>query len=258
MSRAAEIVAVCIGPGGLPNTQVESCAVSLDGLEGDRHRFHLHGGRDRAVCLLSVETYEALRDDDVECHEPGTFGENVLTRGLEDATLVAGDRLRLGEDLILEIHDIRAPCMTLKAVDPRFPELLVGRSGWVCRVVQPGILRRGAPIERLQANGRGMARPRTIRQDQRSCSATPLPTLQMSEFEVVSYTIEPVEGDSQVAITIHASDGNKWEYGVPYSPDTGRFTFEELDVLATDFGDDVAEEREEKLEEAVRKVTGGE
>ncbi|MDB2575784.1 hypothetical protein N9243_00385 [bacterium] len=76
----------------------------------------------------------------------------------------------------------------------------------------------------------------------------------MSEFEVVSYTIEPVEGDAQIAITIHASDGNKWEYGVPYSPDTGRFTFEELDVLATDFGDDFAEELEEKLEEAVRKV----
>ncbi|MEL6714709.1 MAG: hypothetical protein AAFP86_13085, partial [Planctomycetota bacterium] len=54
----------------------------------------------------------------------------------------------------------------------------------------------------------------------------------MSEFEVVSYTVEPVEGDDQIAITIHASDGNKWEYGVPYSPSTGRYTFEELDVLA--------------------------
>ena len=43
----------------------------------------------------------------------------------------------------------------------------------------------------------------------------------------------------------------------PYSPDTGRFTFEELDVLATDFGDDFAEELEEKLEEAVRKVIDG-
>ena len=45
----------------------------------------------------------------------------------------------------------------------------------------------------------------------------------MSEFEVTSYTVEPVEGDDQIAITIHASDGNKWEYGVPFSRDTGRY-----------------------------------
>lgn len=102
-----------------------------------------------------------------------------------------------------------------------------------------------------------MAGPSSIGQDRRGRSAPPLPPLQMSEFEVVSYTIEPVEGDAQIAITIHASDGNKWEYGVPYSPDTGRFTFEELDVLATDFGDDFAEELEEKLEEAVQKVIEG-
>ena len=79
----------------------------------------------------------------------------------------------------------------------------------------------------------------------------------MSEFEVVSFTVEPVEGDDQIAITIHASDGNKWEYGVPYSPSSGRYTFEEIDVLAVDFGDEFAEELTEKLDEVVRKVVEG-
>ena len=76
----------------------------------------------------------------------------------------------------------------------------------------------------------------------------------MSEFEVVSYTVEPVEGDDQVAITIHASDGNKWEYGVPFSRATGRYTFEELDVLAVDFGDEFAEELEEKLDAVMKEI----
>ena len=76
----------------------------------------------------------------------------------------------------------------------------------------------------------------------------------MSEFEVVSYTIEPVEGDAQIAITIHASDGNKWEYGVPYSRSTGRYTFEEIDVLEADFGEEFAEELSEKLDKAMKKV----
>jgi len=78
----------------------------------------------------------------------------------------------------------------------------------------------------------------------------------MSEFEVTSYTVEPVEGDDQIAITIHASDGNKWEYGVPYNHTTGRFTFEERDVLAADFGDEFVEELEEKIAAAVRVALG--
>jgi hypothetical protein len=78
----------------------------------------------------------------------------------------------------------------------------------------------------------------------------------MSEYEVTSFTVEPVEGDHQVAVTIHASDGNKWEYGIPYSPSSGRYTFEEIDVIAGDFGEDFAEELTEKIDEVMAKVTG--
>ena len=76
----------------------------------------------------------------------------------------------------------------------------------------------------------------------------------MSEYEATSFTVEPVEGDDQIAITIHASDGNKWEYGVPFSRSSGRYTFEEIDVIAMDFGDDFSEELTEKLDEVVAKV----
>ena len=76
----------------------------------------------------------------------------------------------------------------------------------------------------------------------------------MANFEVVSYTVEPVDGDDQIAITIHASDGNKWEYGVPFSRSSGRFTFEEIDVLAMDFGDEFAEELSEKLDAVMEKI----
>ncbi|MCP5020672.1 MAG: hypothetical protein GY930_02750 [bacterium] len=78
----------------------------------------------------------------------------------------------------------------------------------------------------------------------------------MSEYDATHFTVEPVEGDNQIAITIHASDGNKWEYGIPYSPNSGRYTFEELDVIAMDFGDEFAEELEEKLAEVVEETVG--
>ena len=79
----------------------------------------------------------------------------------------------------------------------------------------------------------------------------------MSEFEVVSYTVLPIEGDDQIEIVILASDGNKWEYGIPFSRSSGRYTFEEIDVLAMDFGDEFAEELTQKLDEVMTRIMKG-
>jgi len=78
----------------------------------------------------------------------------------------------------------------------------------------------------------------------------------MSHYEVVSYTVEPVEGDDQVAVTIHASDGNKWEYGIPFNRSSGRYQFPEIDVLEGDFGEDFARELLEKVEQLVARQCG--
>ena len=76
----------------------------------------------------------------------------------------------------------------------------------------------------------------------------------MSEYEVVSYEVKPVEGDEQVELVIHASDGSRWEYGIPYSVSSGRYTFEEVDVLAIDFGDEFADEVTAKLDEHENQI----
>ena len=81
------------------------------------------------------------------------------------------------------------------------------------------------------------------------------PRAPMSEYEVVSYEVKPVEGDEQVELVIHATDGSRWEYGIPYSVTSGRYTFEEVDVLAMDFGDEFAEEVTAKLDELVASLT---
>ena len=73
----------------------------------------------------------------------------------------------------------------------------------------------------------------------------------MSNFTVVSYTVLPVEGDDQVEVVIHASDGSKWEYGIPFSRSSGRYMFEEIDVLRMDFGDEFADELTQKLDALV-------
>jgi hypothetical protein len=73
----------------------------------------------------------------------------------------------------------------------------------------------------------------------------------MSTYSVKSYTVQPVDGDDQVEVVILASDGSKWEYGIPFSRSTGRYMFEEIDVLAMDFGDEFAEELTQKIEALV-------
>jgi hypothetical protein len=78
----------------------------------------------------------------------------------------------------------------------------------------------------------------------------------MNEYEVESYEVKAVEGDDQVEVVILASDGNKWEYGIPFSRTSGRYTFEEIDVLAMDFGEEFAEELTAKLDELVASLSG--
>jgi len=143
------VVAVCVGPGGIPKHPVPSARVGALGLEGDAHRYHLHGGAHRAVCLFSVEDYASLARDGVNASPPGAYGENLTTEGLDNNALRPGDRLRVGLGVVLELHDVREPCGTLKKLDKRFPDLMVGRSGWVCRVVTEGTVHAGDRIVRL-------------------------------------------------------------------------------------------------------------
>ena len=142
------VVAVCQGTGGIPKHAVESAVVEELGLVGDGHRFKFHGGAKRAVCLFAMEDYATLRRDGVPCEMPGTFGENVLTQGLDCTALRPGDELAIGDEVVIAIHDVREPCKTLKSVDARFPDLMLGRSGFVCSVVRGGELRAGMTIRR--------------------------------------------------------------------------------------------------------------
>ncbi len=146
------ILALCSGPGGIPKFPIERAEVQELGIVGDQHRFRLHGGPNRALCLLSIEEVRSLERDGVPVRGPGSFGENVLTEGIDFRRLAPGDRLALGDPaqpVLIELHDVREPCRTLCSLDKRFPDLMLGRSGFVARVLKPGLLFPGQPIRRL-------------------------------------------------------------------------------------------------------------
>jgi MOSC domain-containing protein YiiM len=143
------LVQVNTSNGGMPKLPVLQARVTKDGLEGDWQKNRkYHGGPDRAVCVYSEELYEWLREQGVDVTD-GQIGENFTTRGLDLQKLEQGDRLRVGRECVIEITKVRVPCSQLKKWDVDLPELIVGRSGWVAKVVEEGVVRPGDSIEVL-------------------------------------------------------------------------------------------------------------
>ena len=133
--RRGEIIAVCIrGQRGIPKVpQLLGTLVADHGLAGDRHA----GSRTRQVSLLDEALLQELAALGMPV-APGVLGENLTVRGLSFAALRPGDRLRAGEQALLEVVEPRVPCRTLTPIDPRLPEVIVGRAGLLCRVLTGG------------------------------------------------------------------------------------------------------------------------
>lgn len=146
---SGRVVAVCLGGGGIPKAPVEGARVSKLGLVGDRHRFELHGGELRAVCLVSADDLAELEAEGVRGLQAGDFGENLLIGGLDFGQLRPGDHLGIGDEVVLELHDVRSPCHNLKPVDERLPDLMLGRSGFLARVIREGFVAADMIVRRV-------------------------------------------------------------------------------------------------------------
>jgi MOSC domain-containing protein YiiM len=142
-----------VSGGGMPKLPVAEARVTREGVAGDWQRNRkYHGGPNRAVCVYSEELYGWLRDQGVDV-AAGAVGENFTTRGVDLQRLAKGDRLRVGDACVIELTDVRVPCNNLKKWDVDLPELIVGRSGWVAKVVAEGTVRPGDAIEVLPRGG---------------------------------------------------------------------------------------------------------
>jgi len=139
------LVQLNVSAGGIPKVAVASAQVRRDGVAGDwQINRKYHGGPDRAVCLYSNEFYAELAGEGIQL-QAGDIGENFTTRGIDLRQLNVGSRLRVGECLI-EITKVRIPCKKLNGVHPDLLERIVGRSGWMCRVIEESVVRQGDAI----------------------------------------------------------------------------------------------------------------
>ena len=130
--------------------------VGVEGLAGDEQgdrRFH--GGVDKAVNFYPYEHYSFWRSELgnlAMLNASGAFGENLSTLGITESNLCFGDQLLIGT-VLLEISQTRQPCWKLNyRFDVRNMALRVQqslRTGFYCRVLEPGTLAAGNEIKLL-------------------------------------------------------------------------------------------------------------
>jgi MOSC domain-containing protein YiiM len=153
------VASLNVSNGGVPKRRVNGAQVSRLGLQKDAHDdTEGHGGPERAVCVYSLERIRALQ---AEGHpiDVGTAGENVTVEGIDWDQVVPGTRIRLGEQVLLEVASFTSPCKTIREsfIDGKFvrisQKLHPGWSRVYTRVLSEGEIHSGDPVEVSPATG---------------------------------------------------------------------------------------------------------
>ena len=143
---------------GIRKAPVERGHVGPLGLAGDVVADQEnHGGLDQALYLYSSEDYAFWAGDLGATPDPGTFGENLTLSSFGRDPVRIGDRFRIGATLV-EVTAPRIPCSVFatRMGEPNWVKRFADarRPGLYVRVVEPGDVAAGDPVERL-AGGNG-------------------------------------------------------------------------------------------------------
>ena len=131
-----------------------------DNLAGDvQADLRVHGGPDKAVYAYASEDYRWWEGELVSTLEPGTFGENLTTEGINLNQVVIGERWAVGT-AELEVAQTRQPCFKLgiRMGDAGFVRQFNGarRFGVYLRINETGDLGVGDEIHLVSRPAHGL------------------------------------------------------------------------------------------------------
>lgn len=110
-----------------------------------------HGGDDQAVYAFQREDLDYWAERLQRDVPNGYFGENLTTRGLDVNVARVGEIWRVGDQLVLQVTTPRIPCATFRGWvgEPGWAKWFtaVGRPGAYLRVLEPGRVAAGDPVD---------------------------------------------------------------------------------------------------------------
>ena len=130
------VVAVCISEkkGIAKKTVPQARLVENHGLENDAHAGNWH----RQVSLISLERIEDFRNRGAIAPF-GCFGENLVVRGIDFASLPVGTRFACG-DVLLELTQIGKECHTHCEIFHTMGECIMPTQGVFATVLRGGVI----------------------------------------------------------------------------------------------------------------------
>jgi MOSC domain-containing protein YiiM len=131
------------------------------GLAGDTQcDTERHGGRDKALYAYAEAEAQRWAAELGRPTQPGMFGENLTVRALAVTDAVVGEQWRMGAEVRVEVTSPRLPCTTFArhVEQPRWVRRFSDRTdvGVYLRVLQPGWVTAGDPIQRLHVPKHGV------------------------------------------------------------------------------------------------------
>jgi MOSC domain-containing protein YiiM len=126
---------------GEKKTPRNSITITEKGIEGDAHAGDWH----RQVSLLSQSSIDKMKGKGVEINY-GDFAENITVQGIELWTLELGQRIRIGESVVLEVTQIGKECHEGCAIRQQVGDCVMPREGIFTKVISTGTVTAGDTI----------------------------------------------------------------------------------------------------------------
>ncbi|KAF9882069.1 MOSC domain-containing protein [Colletotrichum karsti] len=131
--------------------------VSFLGLEDDEHDPTFHGGVDKAIhgyCSSHYPGWQSEFPTAADRFKPGGFGENFVTKYMNERNVCIGDVIAVGDEVVLQVSLPRQPCFKLnhrfqlKNFAPNTYK--TSRTGWYYRVLKEGTVKAGDEIRLVE------------------------------------------------------------------------------------------------------------
>jgi len=140
----AKVVAVSISKkkGERKDNIPEGLLIENFGFKDDAHAGDWH----RQVSLLAIESIEKIRAKGLDVG-PGDFAENITTIGINLVDLPIGTKLKIGDEILMEVTQIGKECHSRCAIYYQAGDCVMPREGIFAKVLKGGKVKKGDPIK---------------------------------------------------------------------------------------------------------------